>query len=132
MTGIVVVQKCSTLMDGQDIFASTLTSWIPTFFLLTLMTHMCCTCELFSFPYIKVLTAISLVLIASRIWFTMRKVRGILRRHTLLPVLIIIVESGALYSASCIILLTLYLLGSNAQYPALDGVRHAPLLLKLS
>ena len=62
-------------------------------------------------------------LIASRIWFTTKKVARFSGQQTLLPVVIVVVESGAIYSISCITLLTVYLLGSNAQYPALDGVR---------
>jgi hypothetical protein len=52
----------------------------------------------------------------------MRKVASVPGQQTLLPVVIVVVEAGAIYLASCITLLTVYLLGSNVQYPVLDGV----------
>jgi hypothetical protein len=65
-------------------------------------------------------------LIVFRIWFTTKKVARFSSQQTLLPVVIVVVESGAIYSISCITLLTVYLLDSNAQYPALDGVSPLP------
>ena len=38
-----------------------------------------------------------------------------------MPIVIVLIESGALYASSCIALLVAYLLGSNAQYPIVDG-----------
>ncbi|KAA1474423.1 hypothetical protein DENSPDRAFT_882788 [Dentipellis sp. KUC8613] len=43
--------------------------------------------------------------------------------RTLLPVIIIVVETGALYSTALCGLLIAYLVGSNGQYPALDVVQ---------
>ncbi|KAF8589099.1 hypothetical protein K439DRAFT_1612997 [Ramaria rubella] len=105
VTGIGVVYECAILREGQSVFASALNGWITAFFALTLATNVCCTS-----------------LIAIRIWVTTRKVARFSGQQTLLPVVIVVVESGAIYSISCITLLTVYLLGSNAQYPALDGM----------
>ncbi|KAF8501837.1 hypothetical protein JB92DRAFT_2833708 [Gautieria morchelliformis] len=104
VTGIGVVYNCAILRDG-DVFAVTLAAWITAFFTTTLATNVICT-----------------TLIAVRIWITTRKVARFSGQQTLLPVVIVVVESGAIYSVSCITLLTVYLLGSNAQYPALDGM----------
>lgn len=40
--------------------------------------------------------------------------------QSLVPVLVGIVESGALYASGVLVLLITYLANSNAQYPALD------------
>ncbi|GJJ13097.1 hypothetical protein Clacol_007347 [Clathrus columnatus] len=62
-------------------------------------------------------------LIAFRIWRSTHKLERYAGRQeqSLMPVVIIIIESGAIYSVSCLTLLISYILGSNAQYPALDG-----------
>ncbi|KAF8503020.1 hypothetical protein BU17DRAFT_101872 [Hysterangium stoloniferum] len=103
IAGIGVVHGCAITKNG-DVFASTLSGWITSFFTLTLATNVICTS-----------------LIAARIWFTTRKVARFSGQQTLMPVVIVVVESGFIYSASCITLLVVYLIGSNAQYPALDG-----------
>ncbi|KAF8508434.1 hypothetical protein BU17DRAFT_56742, partial [Hysterangium stoloniferum] len=103
IVGIGVVHGCAIPKNG-DVFASTLSGWITSFFVLTLATNVICTS-----------------LIAGRIWFTTRKVAHFSGQQTLMPVVIIVVESGFIYSASCITLLVVYLIGSNEQYPALDG-----------
>ncbi|KAF8799456.1 hypothetical protein BYT27DRAFT_7201511 [Phlegmacium glaucopus] len=103
IAGIGVVRGCAITKNG-DVFASTLSGWITSFFILTFVTNVICTS-----------------LIAGRIWITTRKVARFVSQQSLMPVVIVIIESGSIYSASCIILLVLYLLGSNAQYAALDG-----------
>ncbi|KAH7904780.1 hypothetical protein BJ138DRAFT_1165963 [Hygrophoropsis aurantiaca] len=42
--------------------------------------------------------------------------------NTLLPVVIVTVESGALYACGVLALMIAYVSGSNGQYPASDGV----------
>ena len=63
-----------------------------------------------------------LVLIASRIWHIERRTRLFINGRSLSPTIVIIVESGAIYSATLISLLTTYLSGSWGQYPVLDSV----------
>jgi len=104
ITGVGIVHGCAVLKDGEDVFAGSLTGWITSFFTLTLTTNIVCTS-----------------LIAIRIWYTTRKVSRFSGQQTLMPVVIVVLESGAIYSISCLTLLTVYVLGSNAQYPALDG-----------
>ncbi|KIJ24744.1 hypothetical protein M422DRAFT_72321 [Sphaerobolus stellatus SS14] len=103
-TGIGVVVSLGRLSNGSDIFASTLKGWITSFFVLTLCTNFMCTSS-----------------IAGRIWFTTRKVKNYSGNRSLMPIVIVLIESGALYAASCIALVISYLLGSNAQYIVVDG-----------
>ncbi|KAF8500620.1 hypothetical protein BU17DRAFT_102441 [Hysterangium stoloniferum] len=103
IAGIGVVHSCAITKNG-NVFASTLSGWITSFFTLTLAMNIICTS-----------------LIVGHIWFTTCKVARFSGQQTLMPVVIIVVESGFIYSASCITLLVVYLIGSNAQYPTLDG-----------
>ena len=62
-------------------------------------------------------------LIAGRIWWINRKVLGnVIKSGSLMPAVIIVIELGAIYPACLVILLSLYLSGSYAQYIALDAV----------
>ena len=61
------------------------------------------------------------VLIAARIWWIDHKTAGLLRSRTLKPVANIIIESGALYSASLLILLITFLEKSWAK-PIMVGL----------
>jgi hypothetical protein len=122
-SGIGVIYNCAILHDG-NVFAVTLAAWITTFFTLTLTTNFVYTSGSHLFdPPVSFTTNMprSPHRLPFRIWFTMRKVASF-PRQTLLPVVIVVVESGAIYLVSCITLLTVYLLGSNAQYPVLDWV----------
>jgi len=67
------------------------------------------------------------VAILTRIYLTSRVVSSFQR---MLPVIIAIVESGALYAANMLAVLVLYLCESNGQYPALDIV--TPLVVRPS
>lgn len=67
----------------------------------------------------------STALIAFRIWWTHRKIKDLAVVRSgqgILPAMVIIIESGSIYSACLVILLSLYLLGSYAQYIVLDAV----------
>ena len=61
-------------------------------------------------------------LIAARIIWVHRQMVGSINGREVLPAAIVIVESGAIYSACLIILLSLYVSGSLAQYVVLDAV----------
>lgn len=63
-----------------------------------------------------------LALIASRIWWIHHKTKAIVSGRSVLPAMVVIIESGAIYSACLIILLALYLSGSFTQYIVLDAV----------
>ena len=51
-----------------------------------------------------------------------------MRMGSLFPVMIVIIESGALYTSGIIAFLCTYLAGSNGQYPALDLI--TPLVVR--
>uniref|UniRef100_A0A8H8CDL8 Uncharacterized protein n=1 Tax=Psilocybe cubensis TaxID=181762 RepID=A0A8H8CDL8_PSICU len=89
----------------SDIFIGSLGRWSISFFSLTLFTNLTCT-----------------VLIALKIWWMHKRTKSIVSGVSVLPAMVIIIESGALYSAVLIILLTTYAAGSYSQYIALDAV----------
>ncbi|KAH7906403.1 hypothetical protein BJ138DRAFT_1117604 [Hygrophoropsis aurantiaca] len=99
VAGAVVCWSLSQATPGSSVFKLA-SSWITTFFVLTMCINVTCTAS-----------------IAWRIYYTRRFMGGI---NTLLPVLIVTVESGGLYACGVLALLITYLSGSNGQYPALD------------
>ncbi|KAF9477272.1 hypothetical protein BDN70DRAFT_862090 [Pholiota conissans] len=106
--GIGALQAFARASPDAPVFISDLQNWIVSFFALTLTTNFTSTSE---------------SLIAFRIWWVHRRTRGILgSRRTILPAMVVIIESGAIYSACLVILLSLYLSGSFAQYIVLDAV----------
>ncbi|EPQ58590.1 hypothetical protein GLOTRDRAFT_127087 [Gloeophyllum trabeum ATCC 11539] len=104
VTGYGVSYELAQVVPGADIFLSTLQPWITSFFSLTFCTNVICT-----------------ALIAGRLWWRERSI-GHAAQMSFLPVVAVVVESGAIYSAALISLLVVYLSGSNGQYPALDLV----------
>ncbi|KAH7912514.1 hypothetical protein BJ138DRAFT_1171904 [Hygrophoropsis aurantiaca] len=99
--GAVVCWSLSQAAPGSSVFKLA-ASWITTFFVLTMCINVICTAS-----------------IAWRIYSARRFIGGI---NTLLPVVIVTVESGALYACGVLAQLTSYLSGSNGQYPALDAL----------
>ena len=95
-------------MSNASIFTSRLTHFISTFFGLGLTQNIITTC-----------------LIAFRIWHrdhfvsTMRAGGG---RSNLMPVVHVLVESAAIYVATMLILVILYVLNHNAQYIVLETI----------
>jgi len=80
-------------------------AWITSFFVITLFTN---------------LTATSLI--AGKIWISERRTSGFMKSHTLSPILIIVIESGAAYSISLIALLATFLISNWGQYVVLDPI----------
>ncbi|KAF8208012.1 hypothetical protein K438DRAFT_1754758 [Mycena galopus ATCC 62051] len=105
--GIVTIHEFAKVSSSDPVFVKP-HNWIVSFFSLTLFTNFSCT-----------------LLIAGRIWWIDRQAGNaaeIISGRKLGPTIIILIESGAIYSACLIILLSLYISGSYAQYIALDGV----------
>ncbi|KAG2035259.1 hypothetical protein BDR03DRAFT_1012766 [Suillus americanus] len=75
--------------------------FITTFYALTMLISVICTS-----------------LISWRIYHSRRSISG--DPVPLLPILIVVIESGALYATSVLALLLAFLMGSNGQYPAMD------------
>jgi len=92
-------------MQPGSIFSSALAPWITSFNVITAATNI-----------------IATALIAFRIWQIQKPVSILSRRHSLNPVISIIVESGAIYAASLILLTALYTTDNDAQFIVLDAV----------
>ncbi|KIK50051.1 hypothetical protein GYMLUDRAFT_253312 [Collybiopsis luxurians FD-317 M1] len=106
--GIGALQGFAQASPEAPVFITKLQQWIVSFFSLTLATNFSCTS-----------------LIAARIWWSHQRMTGSTMAvfgRSMIPAAIVVVESGAIYSACLIILLSLYLSGSFAQYIALDAV----------
>jgi len=92
--------------DGS-VYASDLSAWITSFNVLSAATNV-----------------LASALIAHRIWSINRRLGSF--SHTgktgIHPVIVIVVESGAVYAASLIILTVLYTTGDHAQYIVLDAI----------
>lgn len=111
-----------------SIFVVQLGHWITAFFSMTFATNVICTGASSAYPrrtHTETLSANARMaaLVAYRIWTINRAhvFRGF-RHRNLRPVLVLIVESGALYSATLLALLVLYNVGSWFQYVVLDAV----------
>ncbi|KLO11937.1 hypothetical protein SCHPADRAFT_941667 [Schizopora paradoxa] len=106
-TGIGILYAFDKVVPLADVFVVQLGHWITAFFSMTFTTNVICTS-----------------LVAYRIWTLnhRRKHGDSMRRHALRPALLLIVESGACYSATLLALLILYNVDSWFQYVVLDSV----------
>lgn len=98
--GYYIVWCLSRTVAGTIVYA-TIPGLIATFYILTMLISIVCT-----------------TLISWRIWRSRRSMSD--GSADLLPVLIVIVEGGAIYATSVLALLLAFLTGSNGQYPAMD------------
>ncbi|KAJ7320874.1 hypothetical protein DFH08DRAFT_388532 [Mycena albidolilacea] len=107
VTGIGVIYTFTRVTPGNVVFIAEVVPWVTSYVTMTLATNVVCT------------SLIALRIIRNRMSFSPV---GLARnsRDPLWTSLIIILESAALYSSALIVLIVLYLLGSNAQYVALD------------
>ncbi|EIN09223.1 hypothetical protein PUNSTDRAFT_134386 [Punctularia strigosozonata HHB-11173 SS5] len=104
-TGIGILYSFDRVNPEANIFVHQLSQWITAFFSMTFATNVLCT-----------------VLVAFRVYRLNRKqLIGARARH-LRPLLLIVVESGAVYSAWLMALLILYNTDSWFQYVVLDSV----------
>ncbi|KAF8634299.1 hypothetical protein AX17_004251 [Amanita inopinata Kibby_2008] len=102
------VYNFSLIGPGQDVFATNIAQWGTALFSLSLATNVTVT-----------------MLIASRIWWIARQANTLLgkshgRKYN--NAVAIIVESGAIYSISLLILLVLYTIKSTSQYIVYDAL----------
>lgn len=103
-TGIAILYYFDKVVPQANIFVEQLTHWITAFFSTTFATNVICT-----------------GLIAYRIWLINSSRLGF-RHRKFTPVLLVIVESGAVYSVTLMVLLILYNVDSWFQYVILDAV----------
>lgn len=102
VTGIGILYSFAKVVPQAEIFVAELQQWIVSFFSMTLATNIICT-----------------ALVASRIWH----VNHLSMAHgSLHPILLLVIESGMVYSATLMTLLILYKVGSWFQYVLLDAV----------
>ncbi|KZT64356.1 hypothetical protein DAEQUDRAFT_769764 [Daedalea quercina L-15889] len=103
-TGVGILYSFDKVDPEASIFVVQLGHWITAFFSMTFATNVICT-----------------ALVAYRIW-AINRTHLFFRYQDLRPVMVLIVESGALYSATLLALLILYNVGSWFQYVVLDAV----------
>lgn len=114
------------VVPEAEIFAVQLQKWILTFFSMTFATNIICTCEHSHTQSVSALAWLNsfLALVAFRIWHNMKRESAVFGGgRNLRPVLFLVVESGAVYSATLLALLVLYKTESWFQYVLLDVVR---------
>lgn len=99
VSGVVILRTLTHFIPGATIF-ETGNDWITVFFVLTMVINIYCTC-----------------FITWRIYSTGRLHPGF---GNLMPVIVVLVESGAIYTSNIIAFLCAFLSHSNGQYAALD------------
>ncbi|KAJ3002432.1 hypothetical protein NUW54_g5851 [Trametes sanguinea] len=104
VTGIGILYSFDKVVPQASIFVVQLNHWITAFFSMTFVTNFICT-----------------ALVAFRVWAKNRSTLS-LKHHKLRPVMVLIVESSACYSATLLALLILYNVNSWFQYVVLDAV----------
>lgn len=102
--GYYVVWCLSRASVGSPVYTIA-PGFITTFYGLTMLISLICT-----------------TLISWRIYHCRRSMSG--DPAPLLPILIVVIEGGALYATSVLALLLAFLTGSNGQYPAMDIAPH--------
>lgn len=103
-TGIGIIYSMARVVPEAPVFAEQLQLWIVSFFSLTLATNIICT-----------------GLVAVKIWHINRQVMNFVN-HSFYPIVLLVVESGAVYSVTLLALLILYKTESWFQYVLLDAV----------
>ncbi|KAI5116458.1 hypothetical protein M0805_005871 [Coniferiporia weirii] len=106
VSGIVALVNAAHVSSTTPIFATEIKRWIVSFFTLTLFTNFSCT-----------------ALIAFKVWWAERQLAGFAHfSNNFKPVMIIVIESGAVYSAALFALLGTYLSGTWGYYFILDSM----------
>ncbi|KAF8325935.1 hypothetical protein F5887DRAFT_1199493 [Amanita rubescens] len=109
-TGIGILYYFDRVVPDSDIFVTQLQQWIVSFFSMTLATNLIGTS--YAYAFVSSLTGYGGI-----------NNKGIRRSNKrLYPVLLLIVESGAIYSAALLVLLILYKSDSWFQYVILDAI----------
>jgi hypothetical protein len=112
--------------SGKLLNASSLLPFITSMLCLTLATNVLTTCASNSWHSVQEYLTLALALIVHRIW----NIRKPFNQHRssiavnspLTRVLIVLIESGLLYTFSIIILFGLYMASNNGQYGVSDAV----------
>ena len=108
VTGVSFLISDSKISPEAQVFS--LAKWLAAFFAATLATNVICTCTSSYWDPISFIDPTHSAMIAFRIWFVDRACGKYSEtKSTLKPVLAVVIESGAIYSASLTILLVIYL-----------------------
>ena len=102
----------NTVSPSSNTFAPSVENWPVAFYCLTLITNFSCT-----------------ALLAYKIWRIESQSSAIFKTRSLSPVLTIVVESGAIYSAFLVVLIGTYESKSWSHYLILDAVSAISILL---
>ncbi|KAJ7360996.1 hypothetical protein DFH08DRAFT_951622 [Mycena albidolilacea] len=106
--GVGILYSFAVVVPEAEIFVTQLQHWILSFFSVTLATNIICT-----------------GLVAYRLWDINRQVKDFGLNHleaVINPIILLVIESGAIYSATLMTLLILYKTESWFQYVLLDAV----------
>jgi len=103
-TGIGILYSFARVVPNAPVFVQQLQQWIISFFISTFATNVICT-----------------GLVAFRIWFINRQTI-VFTGYSMRPIIFLVVESGAVYSMTLLVLLILYKVQSWFQYVVLDAV----------
>ncbi|KAF8962182.1 hypothetical protein BDZ97DRAFT_1702662 [Flammula alnicola] len=104
VTGGGILFSFAKVEPEAEIFVVELGQWIVSFFSMTLATNIICT-----------------LLVAYRIWYINRRSISF-SEQSLRPIMLLVIESGAIYSATLTTLLILYKTQSWFQYVLLDAI----------
>ncbi len=127
-----IAREPGIALNKDAIFVQQTGKWVVSFYSVALTTNISATCE----TNISILCAFAnppfLVILATKLWIAHRrtvKYFGSMSTHTsrssFYPIILVIVECGALYSLALIAMLATYLLKSNAAYLVIDLVGSA-------
>ncbi|KZT54948.1 hypothetical protein CALCODRAFT_519072 [Calocera cornea HHB12733] len=103
LTSGIGIEVAIASLKGSSLFGSGIAAWATSFFSISLVQNL-----------------ITTALIVFRIWRVNMAGVGQMGQHSLWPVIAVILESGAIYSANVLCLLVTYATGSFAQYICLD------------
>jgi len=103
--GVGILYSFAVVVPDAEIFVIQLQHWILSFFSLTLATNIICT-----------------GLVAFKLWDVNRQVQYFGVNHSFNPIILLVIESGAIYSATLMTLLILYKTESWFQYVLLDAI----------
>jgi len=118
---VMVCWEFSRTKPGNVVFETLLSPWITFAWSMSLATTASCT-----------------GLIAFRIWRSQRQLKQYRMHSTLLPVMVMIIESGAVYSAALISTIAAYASGNNSQYilvdliPSLIGIVFTLIIIRVA
>ncbi|RDB26826.1 hypothetical protein Hypma_005347 [Hypsizygus marmoreus] len=129
VTGIGILYSFARVVPQAEIFVVELSQWIVAFFSMTLATNIICTgTPPASFPGSLAIPKLATALVAYRIW-SINRTSISFSEHSLRPIMLLVIESGAIYSATLTALLILYKTESWFQYVLLDAV--SPIVVRL-